>query len=96
MNVQDILNAILNINDADELRKIVKIAKIRDSELSAMATAVLKIGDRVVFDLPRHYKMSYAKGRIIKINKKTVRVETDSEGIWNVDANLIRKIPFTE
>ena len=96
MNVQDILNAILNINDADELRKIVKIAKIRDSELSAMATAVLKIGDRVVFDLPRHCKMSYAKGRIIKINKKTVRVKTDGHGVWDVAANMIHEIIVKE
>lgn len=92
MNTQDILNAILNINDTDELFKIIKVAKIRDGELSVRAITDLRVGDRVIFDLPSQYRMPDAKGYITKVNKKTVRVHTDFDGVWNVDAKMIKRI----
>ncbi len=96
MNAQDIINAILNIVDADELREVAKAVKTRDGELSAMATTDLKIGDRVMFNLPGNYEASNARGTIIKIGRWTVKVDTYSIGIWNVAIDMIKKIPLTE
>jgi hypothetical protein len=92
MKTQDIINAILNIDHEDELRKIAKVIKIRHGELAVRAITDLRVGDRVVFDLPSRYKMPRAMGCIIKINKKTVRVNTDENGVWDVAANMIHQI----
>ena len=63
--------------------------KLNMNLLREMFPASLKLGDRVRFGRPNGQKRT---GRVIKLNKKTVKVQTAEGAIWDTSYSLAKRI----
>jgi hypothetical protein len=80
----------LNYDELVELnQKIVARLKFLDSMHAHKEMLQFSIGDQVCFEPPGRGKQF---GTLIKFNKKTVTVITESGQKWNVSPHLLRKV----
>jgi len=70
---------------ADELTELRKAIGQRSSRL----TRTFQVGESVEFDA----KGFLRKGKVVKVNTKTVKILTENSGIWNVAGSLLRRSP---
>jgi hypothetical protein len=54
----------------------------------AAASVQFRVGQKVSFYNTRNYKEM--TGTIMKINKKTIRVQTTEDGIWKVTSTMLK------
>jgi hypothetical protein len=80
----------LNYDELVELnQKIVARLKFLDSMHAHKEMLQFSLGDQVCFEPPGRGKQF---GTLIKYNKKTVTVITESGQKWNVSPHLLRKV----
>ena len=80
----------LNYDELAELnQKIVARLKFLDSMHAYKEMLQFSLGDQVCFEPPGRGKQF---GTLIKYNKKTVTVITESGQKWNVSPHLLRKV----
>ena len=80
----------LNYDELIELnQKIVARLKFLDSMHAHKEMLQFSLGDQVCFEPPGRGKQF---GTLIKYNKKTVTVITESGQKWNVSPHLLRKV----
>ena len=79
----------LSLYELTELHKLIvgRIKYLRDIE-SMTGKILFKIGEEVGFE----YKNRYIIGNVIKINIKTISVETEFGDIWRVYPSMLKKI----
>jgi hypothetical protein len=77
-------NELINLN-----RKIIERLKFLDSFHTHKEMMLFNLGDNVSFEHPAH---GLTFGTLIKFNKKTVTVVTESQQRWNVSPRLLKKI----
>jgi hypothetical protein len=86
------LTAIINQLDDEQLRGLNKliVGRLKDNYRRKVAAASVqfRVGQKVSFYNTRlHAEMS---GSIMKINQKTIRVQTTEYGIWNVTSTMLK------
>mgnify|MGYP001046045458 FL=1 len=87
MNSVQTAIAAINTMENDELEQIVDAIKLRRTYLSRETTRQLAKGDSVEFEA----RGRVVRGRVTKINRKTVIVHESGYGNWKVPASLVRK-----
>ena len=90
MNVDEIVDAVMEVKTDDELRQIWDACSDRRSELAARAVRKFKKGDKVTF-LGKDNK-TVISGVIKKVNRKTCNVETGPFQTWRVCPSLLTKV----
>lgn len=88
MSVQTAITAIRNCNTEDELAQIVDALKLQRQFISKQNILSIAVGDSVEF-VARGRAVT---GKVIKVNRKNVKVREDGYGIWNVPASLLRRV----
>lgn len=92
LKMSEVVLDIAQMNQA-ELQTVIKAINRRNRQLVAMAAAViadtLHVGDAVWFDAK---KRGVIRGKVKKINTKTVKVTADNGVEWTVHATLVRKL----
>ncbi len=93
----DVILALNQISDVEELRavnracidRLREVQRLAVRELSASGT--LSKGTRVSFESRKlRHRIS---GTVVKINQKTVQVQSDAGALWNVGASQIQIEP---
>lgn len=91
MNVYDVCRDVLKIESLSELKAFseqINVAiNIRYAELQQRAAIRLGIGSRVEFT---DKLGNVVKGRVLKLNTKTVMVRSDVGSEWRVSPSLLR------
>ena len=79
----------LSLKELTDLNKLIvdRIKYLRDME-SMKGKVLFKIGEEVGFE---HYNR-YIIGNVVKINIKTISVETEFGDIWRVYPYMLKKI----
>ena len=86
------LTAIIDQLDDEQLRGLNKLIverlNINHRRKIAAASVQFRVGQKVSFYNTRlHVEMT---GSIMKINRKTIRVQTTEYGIWNVTSTMLK------
>jgi len=85
-NLQNVIAAIQGL-DNDELDQVVEAVRMRRTFIARSTVRSLRVGDTVSFDAgPRR---GVRVGKVIKVNRKNVKVQEAGYGTWNVPANLL-------
>ena len=86
MNRNEIIDAICNIDNFEDMRPIIDAINVQQKRIARMNTRKFSIGDYVYFiDRGDRYD-----GRVIKVNQRTVKVRVGMF-IYTVDALLLNK-----
>lgn len=92
LKMSEVVLDIAQMNQA-ELNTVINAIKRRNKQLIAMAaenvTDDLRVGDAVWFDAKSR---GVIRGKVKKINTKTVKVTADNGVEWTVHATLVRKM----
>lgn len=85
------LQEILNTCDTDDLDTAFAMFKARRRAIAEQTTLTLRKGQKVQFDRgPRRGGM--VKGKITKVNTKTVKVDVGGGMVWTVGATLVETV----
>jgi len=84
--ILDICTKISNVKTIPDMQKIYNVWANKRNQLIEKHRYSLKIGDKCEFNT----KKGLIKGKITKINKKTIKVMADSGTLWTVSINLVR------
>ena len=87
MSVQTAITAIRNCNTEDELAQIVDALKLQRQFISKQNIRSFAVGDSVEF-VARGRAVT---GKVVKVNRKNVKVHEDGYGIWIVPASLLQR-----
>ena len=87
-DLQEMVKLIQKCETRDEVSVVFKLCKARSGAISEMKTAMFSPGDRVQF---RGKRNIIVKGKVTKINRKTVSVLTDSGQGWRVSAGALEE-----
>lgn len=86
------LTAIIDQLDNEQLRSLnsLIIDRLKDNHRRKIAAASIqfRVGQTVSFYNSRFHKEM--TGVIMKINQKTIRINTTEDGIWNVTATMLK------
>lgn len=92
LKMSEVVLDIAQMNQA-ELQTVIKAINRRNRQLVATAAAIiadtLHVGDAVWFDAKSR---GVIRGKVKKINTKTVKVTADNGVEWTVHATLVRKL----
>ena len=80
------VEAINRIDDPNEIRDLFDAIRLRQTFLGNKTIRKLAVGDTVSYD----GRNGYTKGRVKKINRKYVVVDTPN-GSWRVPATMLTK-----
>jgi len=83
------VDAIQDVNDTDELLKLNRIMREQFSHATKKEASEFKVGNEVTFE---GKKGSILKGKVIKINRKTVGVIVDGFREYRVSPSLLSKV----
>ncbi|MFW6243340.1 MAG: hypothetical protein ACOC2W_04205 [bacterium] len=72
--------------DGRDLTELINLIKWRRDILEKSNVCKYEIGTRVEFDSDGNV----VKGKVIKINRKTIKVRTDKGVLWKVSGSLLR------
>jgi len=89
-NVNDILNAIRNIDNFDDMRDVIDAINGQQKRIDRMSTRKFSVGDYVYF-IGRGGEQY--DGPVTKVNQRTVKVRVGMT-LWTVDASLVSKEPI--
>lgn len=82
-------NLIFAIDNLDELRDASHAINVRYKELISRTSHSFRIGEQVTF---YSNKRGQIRGRVQKINQKTVKVMADNGVLWTVTSTLLKKV----
>lgn len=86
------LTAIIDQLDDAQLRGLnsLIVDRLKDNQRRKIAAASIqfRVGQQVSFYNTRRYKEM--TGTIMKINQKTIRIQTTEDGIWNVTSTMLK------
>ena len=88
-NVQKAITAIRNIETSEELNQLIEAFKLQRTYLARQSARSLMIGDTVTFTGRQGRKVV---GTVEKINRKTVVVNSPSQGKWKVTASMLTSL----
>lgn len=92
LKMSEVVLDIAQMNQA-ELQTVIKAINRRNKQLIATAAAIIAdtlcVGDAVWFDAKSR---GVIRGKVKKINTKTVKVTADNGVEWTVHATLVRKM----
>ena len=91
-NVNDILNAIREIDNFDDMRDIIDTVNDQQKRIARMSSRKFSVGDYVYF-IGRGGEQY--DGPVTKVNQRTVKVRVGMT-LWTVDASLLSKEPIKE
>jgi len=91
-NVNDILNAIREIDNFDDMRDVIDTVNDQQKRIARMSSRKFSVGDYVYF-IGRGGEQY--DGPVVKVNQRTVKVRVGMS-IWKVDASLLSKEPIKE
>ena len=80
------VEAINRIDDPNEIRDLLEAIRLRQTFLGNKTIRKLAVGDTVSYE----GRNGLTKGRVVKINRKYVLVDTAS-GKWRVPATMLTK-----
>lgn len=80
------IEAINRIDSTEEIRNLFDAIRLRQTFLGNKTIRKLAVGDTVSYE----GRNGYTKGRVTKINRKYVVVETPN-GSWRVPATMLTK-----
>lgn len=83
------LASLIATMDSNDLNDLVFLVKARRKQLTTAAKRHFRVGQRVRFDA-KHRGM--VTGIIIKMNPKTIRVLTDTGGLWRVSPTYLKAV----
>lgn len=84
--IEQAIDAINRIDDVEDIRDLFDAIRMRQTFLGNKTIRALATGDTVSFN----GRNGYTKGRVKKINRKYVLVDTAS-GSWRVPATMLTK-----
>jgi hypothetical protein len=84
--IEQAIDAINRIDNVEDIRDLFDAIKMRQTFLGNKTIRALATGDTVSFN----GRNGYTKGRVKKINRKYVLVDTAS-GSWRVPATMLTK-----
>lgn len=87
-NVQTAITAIRN-TDRNELNQIIEAVKLQQNFLARNSARSFMIGDAVQFTGRGNRKVV---GTVIKVNPKTIVVDSPSQGRWKVTASMLESL----
>ncbi len=88
MSTLDIQNAIYDIRNVNDLRRIQHAISDQFTHLSQQAKWRFNVGVRLGFDAKRR---GYVTGKVTRIMRKNIRVLADSGAVWTVGPNLLER-----
>lgn len=91
-NVNDILNAIREIDNFDDMRDVIDTINDQQKRIARMSSRKFSVGDYVYF-IGRGGEQY--DGPVTKVNQRTVKVRVGMT-LWTVDASLLSKDPIKE
>ena len=91
-NVNDILNAIREIDNFDDMRDVINTVNDQQKRIARMSSRKFSVGDYVYF-IGRGGDQY--DGPVTKVNQRTVKVRVGMT-LWTVDASLLSKEPIKE
>ena len=91
-NVNDILNAIREIDNFDDMRDVIDTINDQQKRIARMSSRKFSVGDYVYF-IGRGGDQY--DGPVTKVNQRTVKVRVGMT-LWTVDASLLSKEPIKE
>ena len=89
-NVNDILNAIREIDNFDDMRDVIDTINDQQKRIARMSSRKFSVGDYVYF-IGRGGEQY--DGPVTKVNQRTVKVRVGMT-LWTVDASLLSKEPL--
>jgi len=89
-NMNDIINAISNIDNFDDLRQIVDAVNDQNKQINRMKSRKFSVGDYVYFTTRGGEQID---GVVTKVNPRTVSVRVGMTR-WKVDASLLSLEPI--
>ena len=87
-NVQTAITAIRNMNN-DEINQVVEAIKLQRTFNARSSARALSVGDTVQFT---GRASRTVVGTVEKINRKTVVVNSPTQGKWKVTASMLTQI----
>ena len=87
-NVQTAINAIRNTN-RDELNQIIEAVKLQQNFLARQSARSFMKGDAVQFTGRGNRTVV---GTVVKVNPKTIVVDSPSQGRWKVTASMLETL----
>jgi|TARA_B110000977_G_scaffold182208_1_gene243627 hypothetical protein len=87
-NVQTAINAIRN-TDRNELNQIIEAVKLQQNFLARQSARSFMKGDAVQFTGRGNRTVV---GTVIKVNPKTILVDSPSQGRWKVTASMLTSL----
>lgn len=89
MNIQDLCRAIVsNTHSREDLEAIYSAAKVVGDSLSSLASMNLRVGDDVYFDAKTRGTIH---GKVTKINRKSIKVTSNTGMAWKVSPQFVKK-----
>ena len=84
----DLVSAVLGLQRLEDLELVQGALRVRYGELQAASTKTFRLGSKVEFFSRRGFMV---KGKVTKINKKTVQVlDEEKHQIWKVSPGLLK------
>jgi uncharacterized protein YkvS len=87
-NVQTAITAIRNMTN-DEINQVVEAIKLQRTFNARQTARALTVGDTVSFEGRGGRTVI---GTVEKINRKTVIVNSPTQGMWKVTASMLKQI----
>ena len=91
-NMNDIIKAIGNIDNFDDMRTIIDAVNEQQKRIARMSTRKFTVGDYVYFKTRSGEQID---GVVTKVNPRTVKVQVGMTR-WTVDASLLSLEPIKE
>ena len=88
-NVQTAITAIRNTNTRDELNQIIEAVKLQQNFLARQSARTFMKGDAVQFTGRGNRTVA---GTVVKVNPKTIVVDSPSQGRWKVTASMLTSL----
>ena len=88
-NVQTAITAIRNTNNRDELNQIIEAVKLQQNFLARQSARTFMKGDAVQFTGRGNRTVV---GTVVKVNPKTIVVDSPSQGRWKVTASMLTSL----
>lgn len=88
-NVQTAITAIRNTNNRDELNQIIDAIKLQQNFLARQSARSFMKGDAVQFTGRGNRTVV---GTVVKVNPKTIVVDSPSQGRWKVTASMLTSL----
>lgn len=86
--VSEAATLIYQMNN-EELNEIVRTIRLKQKHISEQAVLKFRIGDIVQFDSSKLNRIVI--GKITKVNRKTIHVDTVDAGKWRVSPTMLSK-----